>query len=475
MVEQILDKLVHIPTAFFSHWGYFLTFFAALLETLPLVGILITGQTFVILGGFMSRLGVVDLPYIMFFGAMGAILGDFTSYYLGRRFGHPFLLKYGKYFFFKEEYYEKARTLLRENKVKALLIGRFSSMTRAFVPFIAGASEIRMREFIPLNVIGGITWAIFYVLVGYVFGASYEIASQYIGRILLGALVLWVLFIYGYRLINKRKHVFERYHIYTLFLGLLALAGFARLADAVLDRESWLFVINEWVYNAVAVMREPISNDIFNIVSFISRPWILILLILAILTIYLVRSKFYHFALLIFSAMSGLMLELTFKLSFHQPRPINQLADVSGYSFPSGHATLGMILFGILIYSFKNEIKNIILKYLFIGLNVFFIFIIGFSRIYFNLHWFGDVFGGFFLGLFTIIFWILILKLIIAAVEISLQNFRSAVYHSISKIKDKKKIYMDRYTPPLKRYQQRKQKKLERAMGIIKKKKDSPR
>jgi len=106
----------------------------------------------------------------------------------------------------------------------------------------------------------------------------------------------------------------------------------------------------------------------------------------------------------IFAITIGLatILSQLIKIIIQRARPETMLIPETGFSFPSGHATLAFAFFGILIYLFKDEIKNKILKYSFIKANIFLIFLIGFSRIYLNVHWFTDILGGFALGLICI-------------------------------------------------------------------------
>jgi undecaprenyl-diphosphatase len=81
------------------------------------------------------------------------------------------------------------------------------------------------------------------------------------------------------------------------------------------------------------------------------------------------------------------------------PRPLNHLISETDFAFPSGHTTTAFFLFGFLFYLSYNYLKDPLRK---ISQLIFIIFpfIIGFSRIYLNGHWFSDVLGGLFLGLF---------------------------------------------------------------------------
>ena len=66
-------------------WTYLLAFAASLVESLAFVGILIPGSAIVVLAGFSAAQDIVHPITLMLFVAMGAIIGDGLSYYLGTR------------------------------------------------------------------------------------------------------------------------------------------------------------------------------------------------------------------------------------------------------------------------------------------------------------------------------------------------------------------------------------------------------
>ena len=61
----------------------------AYLESLVAVGLLMPGSTLIVLSGFLAYHGKADIVPLMAWSAVGALLGDITSYWLGARFGHP--------------------------------------------------------------------------------------------------------------------------------------------------------------------------------------------------------------------------------------------------------------------------------------------------------------------------------------------------------------------------------------------------
>ncbi len=84
------------------------------------------------------------------------------------------------------------------------------------------------------------------------------------------------------------------------------------------------------------------------------------------------------------------------KFIFQRERPIGyRLIEMTGYSFPSGHAMASLAFYGLLIYIIHRLIKNKILKILLILVNVIIIILIGVSRVYLGVHYLSDVLTGY--------------------------------------------------------------------------------
>lgn len=86
------------------------------------------------------------------------------------------------------------------------------------------------------------------------------------------------------------------------------------------------------------------------------------------------------------------------KNHIQRARPENQLMEAAGFSFPSGHAMVGLIFFSMVAYLIIKEVKGDSLKWA-VGIGfVCLVLLIGVSRIIMKVHFPTDILAGFALG-----------------------------------------------------------------------------
>lgn len=406
---EFLNHILDLPANTIHHWGYLILLAAALFETTPLFGILIPGQTLVIIGGILVKMNILHFFPLILIISIGAILGDTIGYLLGRKYGYNFILKYGKYFLLKPCRFKKARDLIDSNVGKTLILGRLNSFTRATVPLVTGASKVQFRKFFMFNVLGGILWSLTFAGIGYAFGTSYELAAKYVGKFIFFAIVGTIAIVFGYKFVEKRKHIFNKYHLYSLSFCILSLWIFSKMVEDVYGHE-YIIQIDAWFNAQVMTLWNPFLNQVMIFITNIGGLMNLSVLSVALFISLLITKKWYNSILLLFSMIGGSLGVELIKGMVGRARPTNSLIQVSDYSFPSGHSMMSIIFFSLLLYSFLDDIKKPILKKLFIAGNILAFTLIGFSRIYLNVHWFSDVIAGFSLGLFWLTLLILIFK-----------------------------------------------------------------
>jgi membrane-associated protein len=152
-----------------SPWTYAFLFGIAALDVIfPLV----PSETSVILGGVLAATGDLVLAGVIACAAAGAILGDNTSYGIGRTVGHRIVER-----FFKGERRKRidwAEQQVQERGGYLILVGRFIPGGRTAVTLACGLLEMRWRRFVAFDVAAGVVWASYAALLGYVGGRTFE-------------------------------------------------------------------------------------------------------------------------------------------------------------------------------------------------------------------------------------------------------------------------------------------------------------
>src|SRR4029079_3209487 len=76
-------------------WTHVVVGVMAVLETGAFVGLVAPGETVVIAGGVIAGQGEIDLLPLIGLVWVCAVLGDTTSFFIGRRLGRPWLERHG--------------------------------------------------------------------------------------------------------------------------------------------------------------------------------------------------------------------------------------------------------------------------------------------------------------------------------------------------------------------------------------------
>ncbi|HHX58267.1 MAG TPA: DedA family protein [Candidatus Moranbacteria bacterium] len=141
----------------------------ALLESLAFIGSILPGSILVILAGFLSAHGYLEISKLIWFVTFGAILGDGFSYWLGTK-GKVIFQK--NYRWLKYVNLEKGEYFFKKHGGKSVFWGRFIGLLRPIIPFIAGLSKMNKKEFFLWNVTSAFLWATSHLLIGYFSGGA---------------------------------------------------------------------------------------------------------------------------------------------------------------------------------------------------------------------------------------------------------------------------------------------------------------
>src|SRR5688500_9209628 len=167
-------------------WTYALVGVMAFLETGAFVGLVAPGETVVIAGGVIAGQGEIQLLPLIGLVWVCAVLGDTTSFYIGRRLGRRFLERHGPRVKITHERLEQVEGYFDRHGGKTILIGRFIGLVRALAPFIAGTSGMPYRRFIPYRIVGTGLWATTFCVLGYIFWRSFDQVAHLAGQAIFG-------------------------------------------------------------------------------------------------------------------------------------------------------------------------------------------------------------------------------------------------------------------------------------------------
>lgn len=124
--------------------------------------------------------------------SVAAILGDALNFEIGEHAGQH--LTHTKWFqrIVRPQHLAQSEAFFAKHGRPAIFLGRFMPIIRTIIPFTAGASKMRYRDFALFNVIGGISWVLIVLSCGYMFG-NIMVVKNHFELIMLAIVVISLL------------------------------------------------------------------------------------------------------------------------------------------------------------------------------------------------------------------------------------------------------------------------------------------
>ncbi len=195
-----------------------------------------------------------------------------------------------------------------------------------------------------------------------------------------------------------------------LLLAAIALWLFAEIAEDILGKESYIF--DEKILLTLRELQTPVLDKVMLSFTFIGEPEVL-LVICFCLGIWLLRQgQRSQATILVIAATGAVALNFLLKSLFGRARPMlwERVVDVGQYSFPSGHAMISMVVFGMIGYLLSTNYPQ--WRGLIIGLTLTLVAGIGLSRLYLGVHWPTDIVAGYAAGIVWLVTCIFSLQLL---------------------------------------------------------------
>ncbi len=184
-VEKLLERVS-------GPWLYVVAFVMTFAETGTLL-FFIPGEITLLFVGAAASAGDLNLVAVIIIGITAAILGDFTGFHLGLRYGSRLKTSWlGRRL--APESWARSEDLIRRRKGLIVLVGRWVGFLRAIMPATAGMSGMTYKEFLPFDILGAVSWATLCVVGGYLLGENFGKLESWLGR---GGTVVGVVFVVG--------------------------------------------------------------------------------------------------------------------------------------------------------------------------------------------------------------------------------------------------------------------------------------
>jgi membrane-associated phospholipid phosphatase len=374
-----------------------------------------------------------------------AVLGDTTSFYIGRRLGRPWLERHGPRVKITHERLEQVEGYFDRYGGRTILIGRFIGLVRALAPFIAGSSGLTYRRFIPYSIVGCGLWASAFSVIGYLFWRSFDKVAHVVGQAIFGfgvtvAVIVGVVAAYRRRqeirtwLNEHRRHPlvrplfyiaaplyrwivrpvagffapYVRFVVHRLTPGelglelttLMAIAGVgifvfvAYLVEVAGNRGPTPFDTD--VVDLVDRLRMDMLVDVAKVVTVLGAFPTLAGLVGATAALLATRGRHADAIVLVLGLVLVYITVQVTKGALDRPRPPDSLVATNGAAYPSGHAAYATawVAAAVALTRRLHVVTSGVLVFVALGIAA----AVGLTRIYLGAHWWSDVAGGWGLG-----------------------------------------------------------------------------
>jgi len=152
---SILGAFTELFIGVVSASGYLGIFLAMLVE-----GVItpIPSEMILPFAGFLAEKGVLSFPLVVLVASVAAMLGSGGAYYLGLRFGRPFVLRYGRYLFLDESDLDRAELWFRRWGNLGVFLANCAPGSRSIVAYPAGAGRMPLLPFLVATFGGALVW-----------------------------------------------------------------------------------------------------------------------------------------------------------------------------------------------------------------------------------------------------------------------------------------------------------------------------
>jgi len=200
IVFEILRPVIDLVISFISTTGYVGIFLLMILESALIP---IPSEIIMPFSGFLVTSGKFNPIAVILAGSLGNLVGSVLTYYIGIKFGRVFIIKYGKYIFFKENHLEFTDKLFKKYGDRISFVGRLLPLIRTYVSLPAGIGKTNLAKFVFYTFAGSVIWNTMLTYAGMQLGNNWENIDKYSIYLDIAAVFAIVVFIIW--IISKRR------------------------------------------------------------------------------------------------------------------------------------------------------------------------------------------------------------------------------------------------------------------------------
>ncbi len=197
MIHEIANTIVGY-VGDLSYWGIFLLMF------LESTFFPFPSEIIMIPAGYLAFKGEMNLYAVVLVGVLGSVGGALFNYYLAMHFGRKIILKYGRYFFIKEETLDKLEAFFVKHGELSTFNGRLIPGIRQLISLPAGLARMNVVRFSLYSALGAGIWVLVLVALGYLLGSNEALISEYLKTATVIALIS-VVFITIFYVVRYRR------------------------------------------------------------------------------------------------------------------------------------------------------------------------------------------------------------------------------------------------------------------------------
>jgi len=198
IIKELIDFILHIDkhlvqiTSQYQAWTYLILFLIIFAETGFVVTPFLPGDSLLFAAGALIATGNsgLDIYLLALILVVAAFLGNTVNYQLGNYLGPKVFKPENKVL--KLEYYLKTKAFFDKHGGKAVIFSRFMPIIRTIAPFVAGVGRMPFGRYSLYNIIGGLSWIVVFLFLGYLLG-NVPFFKKHFSLIALGIVVVSLL------------------------------------------------------------------------------------------------------------------------------------------------------------------------------------------------------------------------------------------------------------------------------------------